>query len=126
MLEAIRPGARVLTNPLQGYHRLRGLGYDHETVGAPGEPNVPALPRATQVASLLKRWLHLTHQDAVRPAHIEYYLDEFSFRFNRWKSVSPGLRFRRLLHGAVTTAPVPYKHLIGTACGETRARNASD
>ena len=41
------------------------------------------LPRVHRVVSLLKRWLLGTHQGAVSRAHLDYYLDEFTFRFNR-------------------------------------------
>jgi hypothetical protein len=63
--------------------------------------------------SLLKRWLLGTHQGAVRPAHLDYYLDEFTFRFNRRTSRSRGLLFYRLLQQAVALQPVRGKDLVG-------------
>ena len=60
-----------------------------------------------RVASLLKRWLLGTHQGAVEPEHLQAYLDEFSFRFNRRSS-----RRRGLLEQAVTTGPLPYKAIV--------------
>jgi hypothetical protein len=64
------------------------------------------------VTSLLKRWLLGTHQGAVSRAHLDYYLDEFTFRFNRRGSRSRGKLFYRLLQQAVAIEPTPYKHLI--------------
>jgi len=66
-----------------------------------------------RVVSLLKRWLLGTHQGAVSRQHIDYYLDEFTFRFNRRSSRSRGLLFYRLLQQAVATDPVPYRRLVG-------------
>ena len=73
---------------------------------------VDVLPRVHLVASLLKRWLLGTHQGAVSFAHLDYYLDEFTFRFNRRTSRSRGKLFHRLLEQAVAVEPVPYKKLI--------------
>ena len=64
------------------------------------------LPHAHQIASLLKRWLLGTHQGAVTADHLDFYLDEFTFRFNRRTSGSRGLLFHRLMQQAVTLAPV--------------------
>jgi hypothetical protein len=65
------------------------------------------------VASLLKRWLLGSHQGAVSPEHLDYYLDEFTFRFNRRSSRRRGLLFYRLLEQAFETSPTPYKHIRG-------------
>jgi hypothetical protein len=64
----------------------------------------PALHR---VASLLKHWLLGTHQGAVRPQQLDYYLDEYTFRFNRRGSNHRGLLFHRLLEQAVQIDHVP-------------------
>jgi hypothetical protein len=61
----------------------------------------------------LKRWLLGTHQGAVRREHLDYYLDEFTFRFNRRTSRSRGKLFFRLLQQAVELSPVTYQHLVG-------------
>ena len=50
-----------------------------------------------QAISLLKRWLLGTHQGAVSHEHLDYYLDEFVFRFNRRNSRSRGKLFYRLV-----------------------------
>ena len=69
------------------------------------------MPGMHGVASLLKRWLLGTHQGAVQPTQLDYYLDEFAFRFNRRTSHSRGLLFYRLLEQAVATQPVTYQDI---------------
>lgn len=64
------------------------------------------LPLVNLVASLLKRWLLGTHQGAVQHSHLDYYLDEYTFRFNRRTSKSRGLLFYRLLTQAIDLGPV--------------------
>jgi hypothetical protein len=61
----------------------------------------------------LKRWLLGTHQGAVAPQHLSYYLDEYTFRFNRRKSKSRGKLFFRLMQQAVSTSPKTYDTLVG-------------
>jgi hypothetical protein len=72
-----------------------------------------------RIASLLKRWLLGTHQGAVRPEHLDYYLDEFAFRFNRRTSRSRGKLFYRLLQQAVQVDPAPYQSLVGGSANHT-------
>ena len=71
------------------------------------------MPLANRVASLLKRWLLGTHQGAVSVAHLDYYLDEYTFRFNRRTSGSRGLVFLRLIQQAVDLGPVPANEIRG-------------
>ena len=66
-----------------------------------------------RVASLLKRWLLGTHHGAVSDQHLDYYLDEFTFRFNRRRSRARGLLFYRLLTQAVSVEPAPYRRIVG-------------
>ena len=70
------------------------------------------LPRVHMVASLLKRWLLGIHQGAVQDSHLDYYLDEYTFRFNRRRSKSRGLLFYRLAQQAVAIDPAPYRSLL--------------
>ena len=60
---------------------------------------------------LLKRWLLGTHHGGVSFAHLDHYLDEFTFRFNRRSSRSRGKLFYRLAQQAVAVEPVPYKNV---------------
>ena len=59
-----------------------------------------------------QRWLMGTHQGAVSHKHLDYYLDEFTFRFNRRTSRSRGKLFYRLVQQAVLLEPKPYRSLI--------------
>ena len=112
--ESIEPGTIVHTDGWLGYDRLTAHGYQHRIIFLRGHAKVPSdlLPRVHRVISLLKRWLLGTHQGAVHPTHLDYYLDEFTFRFNRRKSPSRGQLFYRLAQQAVAVEPVPYKDLI--------------
>lgn len=70
------------------------------------------LPLCHQVAFSLKRWMLGTHQGAISHEHLDYYLDEFTFRFNRRTSSHCGKLFYRLVQQAVAVAPVPYKDMV--------------
>jgi transposase-like protein len=111
----IQPGAVLLTDAWQGYAAIDQAGYGHKPVSirASTKNASELLPRVHRVASLLKRWLLATHQGAVQPEQLDYYLDEFTFRFNRRDSRARGLLFYRLLHQAVHTAPQPYAAIAG-------------
>ena len=113
---AVTPGSRIHTDGWDSYAELSALGYAHEVSVLRGKGKAAAtelLPRVHQVAALLKRWLLGTHQGAVRPAHLDYYLDEFTFRFNRRTSRSRGKLFYRLIQQAVQLEPSPYKEMVG-------------
>lgn len=112
---AIEPGSVVSTDGWPGYDRVSTRGYRHRVTQLEGHPKSPAelLPRVHRVAALLKRWLVGTHQGAVSFEHLDYYLDEFTFRFNRRTSRHRGKLFYRLVQQAVAIDPVPYKRLIG-------------
>jgi ISXO2-like transposase domain len=71
------------------------------------------MPRVHRVSSLLKRWLLGTHQGGVRDRQLDFYLDEFVFRFNRRHSASRGLLFYRLLEQALQSDPVPGFQIVG-------------
>ena len=93
-------------------------------MGVPGIED-DLLPRAHRVVTLLRRWLMGTHQGAISPEHLDYYLDEFTFRFNRRTSTHRGKLFYRLLQQAVAVDPAPYgtiiKHLRGRPRKKTQA-----
>ena len=106
--DVVTPGAVVHTDGWRGYNGLPEYGYTRkETVlSSSGDPAHVSMPGVHRVASLLKRWILGTHQGSVVPAHLQSYLEEFTFRFNRRTSRSRGLIFRRLLEQAVVTKPV--------------------
>lgn len=109
----IAPGRVVRTDGWNGYLGLKPLGYDHRVIRKEADIGENLLPLANRVASLLKRWLRGTHQGAIRPSHLDYYLDEFTFRFNRRTSLSRGMLFYRLVQQAVAIEPVPAKNIHG-------------
>jgi transposase-like protein len=113
----IEPGAKVITDAWMGYHGLAGLGYAHErrsqrAARARGDDPGELLPAVHRVASLAKRWLLSTHQGSVDEAHLQSYLDEFTFRFNRRRSRSRGLVFYRVLELAAGHDPVRYHNIV--------------
>jgi len=119
--DSVEPGSVVHTDGWLGYLPLEGKGYGHDVTFLRGKKETPSelMPRVHRVISLVKRWLLGTHQGAVSPEHLDYYLDEFTFRFNRRKSRSRGKLFFRLLQQAVVVEPVPYKSMV--KCYETTA-----
>ena len=113
--DAIEPGSVAHTDGWASYSGLDAMGYTHQVTAFKGKPKdaaVVAMPRVHQVASLLKRWLLGTHQGAVRNEHLDYYLDEFTFRFNRRTSRSRGKLFYRLTQQAMQVGPTPYRQII--------------
>ena len=104
--EMVEPGCVVRTDGWRGYSGLTELGYHHEVATKQPDLGDNLLPLVNRVASLLKRWLLGTHQGAVQHSHLEYYLDEYTFRFNRRSSKSRGLLFYRLLRQAIDVGPV--------------------
>lgn len=106
----IEPGAEVHTDGWQGYRQLGKNGYAHTVtvIRGSGQPAHVLMPRVHRVASLLKRWLLGTHQGAVGDDHLDYYLDEFTFRFNRRSSQHRGKLFLRLLEQVVAVGPVTW------------------
>jgi len=113
--DAVEPGSTVHTDGWKGYDSLPKHGYTHErtVLSDSGDPAHVSMPAVHRVSSLLKRWLLGTHQGAVSNRHLDYYLDEYTFRFNRRTSKARGLLFYRLIQQAVQVAPVPYNQLVG-------------
>ena len=113
VLDCVEPGTRVVTDGLTVYDKLKAAGFDHHphVLNTGGETARQQLDHVHLVISLLKRWLIGTHHGAVTPSHLQAYLDEFSFRFNRRLSQHRGKLFHRLMQQAVTTRPPAVKAL---------------
>ena len=115
--EMIEADSTVHTDGFHAYKGIEAFGYKHKQTVLSRQKNKDAasklLPRVHRVASLLKRWLLGTHQGAVSAEHLDYYLDEYTFRFNRRTSRSRGKLFYRLLQQAVEITPTPYKSIVG-------------
>lgn len=112
--ETIELGSVVHTDGWLGYLPVEKNGYHHRVTFLKGKKESASelMPRVHRVASLLKRWLLGTHQGAVSREHLDYYLDEFTFRFNRRNSSSRGKLFMRLAEQAVAAPPAPYKSMV--------------
>jgi transposase-like protein len=106
--DEVAPGSVVYTDGWSGYNGLSEHGFTRKITvqSSSGEPAHVSMPGVHRIASLLKRWVLGTHQGSVVPEHLQAYLEEFTFRFNRRTSRSRGLVFRRLLERAVATDPV--------------------
>jgi len=122
--DSVEPGSVVHTDGWRGYEPLEKKGYQHKVTVLRGQEESASelMPRVHRVASLLKRWLIGTHQGAVSRKHLDYYLDEFTFRFNRRRSNSRGKLFFRLVQQAVNVEPVPYARIIQASKGTTTYR----
>jgi transposase-like protein len=112
--DSVVPGSVIHTDGWLGYVPLERKGYKHQITFLRGKKKTPSelMPRVHQVVSLLKRWLIGTHQGAVSHKHLDYYLDEFTFRFNRRRSKSRGKLFFRLAQQAVAIDPVTYYGIV--------------
>ena len=106
--DAVVPGATILTDGWGGYNDLPEHGYlrKQTVLSSSGNPAHVSMPGVHRVSSLLKRWILGTHQGSVVPVHLQSYLEEFAFRFNRRTSRNRGLVFRRLLEQAAVTGPI--------------------
>lgn len=112
IVSTISPGSEIITDGWSGYAGLEKIGYRHTVIAETADINNDnALPHVHLVVSLLKRWILGTHQGNMSKKHLPYYLDEFTFRFNRRKAKYRGLLFYRLIEQAVQTPPINYKAL---------------
>jgi len=105
---SVEPGTLVRTGRLDAAERLAERGYRTPPHGDDGRSR-SGLTRAQDVVARLHRWLDATHSGAVSPDQLDWYLDEFTFRFNRRRATHRGLLFYRLLEEAVVTPPLPYR-----------------
>lgn len=114
LLDNVEPGSVILTDGRKSYPNAVGTDYTHKpfNVAGSGLPAHVPLPGVHRVASLLKRWLLGTYQGAVEADHLQEYLNEFCFRFNRRTSRSRGMLFYRLMQLAATGTPVTYRELV--------------
>ena len=114
LLAHVDRGSVVLTDGLESYPNAVGHDYSHRpfNVASSGQPAHVPLPGVHRVASLAKRWLLGTHQGAVEADHLQAYLNEFCFRFNRRSSRSRGLLFFRLMQLAVGAPPMTYRKMV--------------
>jgi transposase-like protein len=112
VIERVNQGSTIRTDNWPGYNELKAAGYERCVVGRKD------LKLVHLVASLLKRWLLGTHQGAVSHEHLSYYLDEYTFRFNRRTSKHRGMLFMRILENAVAIESVSYKNMVKNIRGK--------
>jgi len=112
---AVAPGSTVRSDGVVTLKRLTEHGYRHDprVMADPARDAAEHLPAVHLVASLLKRWLAGTFHYGVARRHLAYYLDEYTFRFNRRTSKTRGLLFYRLAQQAMATDPKPLTSIIG-------------
>ena len=113
--EMVAPGSTICTDGWKGYSGLSSAGYTHEVVRPRSSVGEDLLPKCHGVAGLLKRWLEGTMHGAVKPRYLDYYLDEYTFRFNRRTSSYRGKLFYRLVEQAVAIDPVPVARIVDEA-----------
>jgi len=110
----VEQGSTVITDGWSGFNSIGESGYTHvipKKFEVADPKNI--LPHVHMIVSLLKRWLLGTHQGAVQEMHLQAYLDEYVFRFNRRKSAQRGLLFYRLLESAMQVPPTTLCELLG-------------
>ena len=115
--DSVERGTVVKTDGWKGYStsKLTQAGFVHapKSISGSGDPAHVVMPAVHRVAALLKHWLLGTHQGSVSAKHLDYYLDEFTFRFNRRNSTYRGKLFFRLMQQAVATGPTTYGKIVG-------------
>ena len=110
--ENVEQGTEIITDGFSSYSFLSTVGYGHKVyIQKTAKTEDEKLPHVHLIISLVKRWVLGTHQGAVSEKHMQAYLDEYTFRFNRRKAAKRGLLFYRLLEGAVSVGPVTTKEL---------------
>jgi len=118
------PRSTIHTDGLTAYRNLPSRGFRHEAtaVSKGNDPAHVVLPGVHRVASLVKRWLLGTHHGGIGAQHVEVYLDEFIFRFNRRQSNARGLLFHRLLQNAVVIRKLDYDTIVWSRRGQAGKR----
>lgn len=109
-----KTGSEIRTDGWASYNTLSSHGYSHHrtVISESGDPAHVSMPAVHRVAALVKRWLLSTHQGAASGKHLDYYLDEYTFRFNRRSSQFRGLLFYRLIQQAAAAAPTTYEEIV--------------
>ena len=114
---SIAPGSLVRTDGSAAYRCLKELGFEHQRTVMLGaeQPAHVSMAGVHRIAALLQRWILGTHHGAVQPPHLDAYLNEFVFRFNRRTSSFRGLLFYRLLQQSMQTDPYTYRDMVKTS-----------
>jgi len=115
--DCVAKGSKVHTDDWNGYNGVQAAGYVHLVTPIQGDPEraIKFFPHVHLVASLFKRWLGATHQGRVHKKHIQAYLDEYAFRFNRRRSMHVGKIFHRLIEQTAIHKAKSYKDIVNAA-----------
>jgi transposase-like protein len=112
----VEPSSIVITDGWKAYAGLKQEGFKHRPrlINTRSKTASALLPRVHRVASLLKRWLVSRHQGTLSREQLDFYLDEFTFRFNRRTSRERWKLFYKLVAQAVAIDPLPYSRLVAS------------
>lgn len=109
----IAPGSTIVSDGWRGYgNAVEGYAHEPVSVWKSGLEAHASLPAVHRLFALVKRMIEGTYQGSGSVGHLQEYLDEFVFRFNRRHSTHRGLVFMRLLERAVKRGPVTYRNLV--------------
>ena len=112
--DVVEHGSTVRTDGLLSYLGLQSLHFNHEVsvLSGSADPAHVQMPNVHRVAALLKRWILGTFQGSVGKEHLPYYLDEFTFRFNRRTSKARGMLFYRLVEQGCMVGHLSMRQLF--------------
>ena len=115
LAQVAAPSASITTDAYSSYARLPARGYVHTPINVSAQPGEAHeyLPAVHLVFAHVKRWLLGTFHGAVRPKHLQIYLEEYTFRFNRRTAGSLCHGLKKLLENALVTPPTTYRQLTG-------------
>jgi len=113
--DSISTDAKLITDGWRGYSKVKDVGYTREIINLSDSDDFAhvLMPGVHRLASLLKRWILGTHQGSVSDMHLQAYLEEYTFRFNRRNSNSRGLVFKRLIEHSISSKPITQEDIVG-------------
>jgi transposase-like protein/predicted RNA-binding Zn-ribbon protein involved in translation (DUF1610 family) len=109
----VEPDAEIHTDGLNSYEKLSSEGYEHKAENFNPKENPDHLHWLHTIISNLKAFIGGTYH-GLDKKHLQRYLDEFCYRFNRRKF--EGQLFNRLLAACVEGKPITYNEIIGVTC----------
>ena len=110
--KTVEKKSTIITDGWKGYSKIENCGYNHKIYNKAIVNKDRELPHVHLVISLLKRWIIGILQGSISDQHMEYYLDEYTFRFNRRTSINRGKLFYRLVEQAADIKPTTYNKVI--------------
>ena len=109
----IESGSHIITDGWKGYNPIACGNYSHHRVyWTKSADNSSVLPGVHIIASLLKRVMLGTFQGRFEPKHLQNYLNEYVFRFNRRRSKSVGKKFMRLVQQVIASIKINRNQII--------------